>query len=434
MAGDPVILCVDIGTSSLKAALVDSGGRELAYARSAYGGGEVRAGDWEKALGLVVGELAGPGKNRRPDGICVSGNGPTMVSVDAGGESLRVLPWREAGGDPPVRGGVPGPSGDPLAYRDGASFFLPRIARFMAEEPEGYGKTALFLSSQEWLSFRLGAEAVTVLPQDAYIPYYWEEDQVRRRGIDMKKFPPYVKMGSIIGKVSREASARFPGGFIRPGVPLAAGPPDFIAALIGTGALEPGEVCDRGGTSEGINLCAASPPPAAEGFRALPHAREGCWNLGAVIPSSGKLFEDYRRETGQEGRPYAELLAELIPRRPGDEKGLPERTLQGRKVLRTMAAQVRTAVEGFARLGFVIRRMRLSGGQSKTGLWNQFKADLTGLTLMAGDIRDGELAGDAVLGLLALEGLGLEAMPRKAKELVRFSGVYTPRNSGPEAG
>jgi xylulokinase len=427
MAGDPVILCGDIGTSSLKGALVDSGGRELAYARSAYGVGEVRAGDWEKALGLVVGELAGPGRDRRPDGICISGNGPTMVPVDAGGESLPVLHWREAGG------GVPGSSGDPLAYRDEASFFLPRIARFMAEEPERYGKTALFLSSQEWLSLRLGAEAVTVLPQDAYIPYYWEDERVLRRGIDIKKFPPYVKMGSIIGKVSREASSRFPGSFIRPGVPLVAGPPDFIAALIGTAALEPGEVCDRGGTSEGINLCAASPPPAAEGFRALPHAREGCWNMGAVIPSSGKLFEDYRRETGQERRPYAELLAELISRGPGDEKGLPERTLRGRRVLRTMAAQVRAAVEGFAGLGFAIRRMRLSGGQSKTGLWNQFKADLTGLTLMAGDIRDGELAGDAVLGLLALEGLGLEAMPRRAKELVRFSGIYTPRYFDPDA-
>jgi xylulokinase len=295
----------------------------------------------------------------------------------------------------------------------------------MKEDPEGYKKTALFLSSQEWLSRRLGAEAVTVLPSEAYIPYYWEDEDLRRRGLDKKKFPPYVTMGSIIGKVSPEASARFSGGFIRPGVPLVAGPPDFIAALIGTAALEPGEVCDRGGTSEGINLCVSSPPQAAEGFRVLPHAREGFWNVGAVISSSGKLFEDYRRETGQEERPYAELLGELIP--PGSGEGLPERALRGRRVIRTMAAQVRAVVEGFASLGFVIRRVRLSGGQSRTGVWNQFKADLTGLTLMAADIRDGELAGDAVLGILSLEGRGLEAMPRRAKELVRFSEVYRPR-------
>jgi hypothetical protein len=39
------------------------------------------------------------------------------------------------------------------------------------------------------------------------------------------------------------------------GVPVFDSGPDFIAALVGTATLFPGRLCDRAGSSEGLNLC-----------------------------------------------------------------------------------------------------------------------------------------------------------------------------------
>jgi xylulokinase len=186
-------------------------------------------------------------------------------------------------------------------------------------------------------------------------------------------------------------------------------------ALIGAGTVEPGMVCDRAGTSEGINLCAAftgrgEPPRFPPEIRTLPHAGPGLWNLSVNIPASGRLFEQYRAVSGQENRPYDDILAELIPggllpdlssigSGAAPFSGAQE---LGRAVLAAMGFAVRAAVETLDRQGFPVAEMRLSGGQSKNRRWNQLKADLAGVPLLVPEQPDCELAGDAVLGAMAL--------------------------------
>jgi xylulokinase len=186
-------------------------------------------------------------------------------------------------------------------------------------------------------------------------------------------------------------------------------------ALIGAGTMEPGMVCDRAGSSEGINLCAAfpgmaEPPRFPPEIRTLPHANPCLWNLSVIIPVSGRLFEQYRAATGQGNRPYDDILAELIPggllpdpcpagSGAAPFSGVPE---FGRAVLTTLGFAVRAAAETLGSQGFPIGEMRLSGGQSKNRRWNQLKADLSGIPLLVPEQPDCELAGDAVLGSIAL--------------------------------
>ncbi|GAB6393293.1 MAG: FGGY-family carbohydrate kinase [Treponematales bacterium] len=393
--------------------MIDSEGRQRAFARSVYTPGGLMPADWERAFAAAVGRLFAQRPGERPACVCVSGNGPTLAALDAAGEAVALLPWN-------------GPVSLPPDARDAPSFFLPHVRWFRETAFEADVRTALFLSSQEWLSFRLGAAPAAALPQNAYRRFYWDDEQRRLFGERRDRFPPFVLMGEVTGRVSADAARRFPG--IPRGVPVAAGPPDFIAALIGTAVMEPGMVCDRAGTSEGVNLCLAAPPEAApEGARVLPHAREGFWNAGAVIPESGKLFEDYLARTGQAGRDYDEVLAALTGEgaRDGDE-----RTREGRAVLEAMAGAVRDAAARLARFGFPVTEMRVSGGQGKSRRWNQFKANLTGLRLAVPAVRDGELAGDAVLGSLALQGLGHAALAREAERMVRIEEVFVPQGGG----
>ena len=431
-----IILSVDIGTSSLKAALIDLDGRLKAFSRMAYsaGSGVVGAGDWEYAFARTVGNLHDQAPDLGIDGICISGNGPTLIPISYGGEALPPLYWNGGKTLPSTEGECP-------------SFFLPHAAWFKKSSPEGYEKTMLFMSSHEWLASRLGAEAVTVLPSELYEPYYWDDGQCRLYSLDRDKFPPFIKMGSVMGKVSLDAArlfSPFPG--LKSGTPIIAGGPDFITALIGTGAAWPGDVCDRAGTSEGINVCVSGTPPEkavkGKGFRVLPHAMEGLWNVGAVIPSSGKLFEKYRIETGQENRSYGELLGELIfqgsmpgipPGEPSvgpHDKPLDERIVMGRDVLCAIGFSVRSALESLGLSGFAVREMRVSGGQGKNPLWNQLKADIAGVSLMIPEIPDGELAGNAVLSAVALGesgSRGNKGLAEMMSRMIRIREVYEPR-------
>jgi xylulokinase len=430
MSSRRVILCVDIGTSALKAALIDTGGLSRGFTRETYGPGPVSAESWERALARALGTLfSGDGVCHA---VCVSGNGPTLVPLTRSGETLAPLHWYQ------------GPPGNAAPREEGTSrirsFFLPHVARFKREHPGDYEKTRYFISAQEWLSLRLGADPVTALPA-SYEPYYWDDTQCRLLDLDRGKFPPFVGLGTVIGRLSPAAVRRlsalaggFPEGGFPGGIPIVAGGADFIMALIGTGAVEPGMVCDRAGSSEGINLCAALPGPgetprlSAE-LRVLPHVSPGLWNISVIIPSSGRLFERYRALTGQEHRPYDDTLAELIP------GGVLEGAELGQAVLMSMGFEVRAAIDTLGRHGFPVTGMRLSGGQSRSRRWNQLKADLTGTGLLVPEQPDGELGGDAVLGALALgeaadlaEGIGRIVHIRERYDPdARASAVYRER-------
>jgi xylulokinase len=409
----PTTLCADIGTSSLKAACVDVDGHTRCFAREPYGAAGsapgTLAGEWESALARALARLFFRSDAPRPDAICISGNGPTLTPIDRDGETLAPLYWHQ------------GPQGSAESRGEGGgrSFFLPHVERLRRDRPADYERTALLLPAQEWLSWRLGAEAVAALPA-SYEPYYWDDAQCAALGIDRGLFPPFVAPGTVIGRLSPEAARRLNSlagspERLRAGIPIVAGGVDFIMALIGAGTVEPGMVCDRAGTSEGINLCAAfpgmaEPPRFPPEIRVLPHAGPGLWNLSVIIPASGRLFEQYRAVSGQESRPYDDILAELIPGgilpdpcpAVSGEEPFSGALELGRAALTAMGFAVRAALETLGRQGFPVTEMRLSGGQGKNRRWNQLKADLAGISLLVPEQPDCELAGDAVLGAMAL--------------------------------
>ena len=424
-----IILASDIGSSSLKAAFIDFSGRLLALSRIPYtasqhctaGHSIPDARSWELAFAKALEKLHAISPDSVPDCVCLSGNGPTLVPVTKDGEALPPLYWQGS-----------------KIERASRSFFLPHAAWFKENNPEEYERAEYFLSSHEWLAHALGADVFTALPSAAYEPYYWDDDQFRLFGLDKMKFPAFIKMGGTAGQVSGKAASSFgAAAYLKGGTPIIAGGPDFISAIIGTGALKSGDVCDRAGSSEGINVCVEAPPSGMEGLRLLPHAKEGLWNISALIPSSGRLLEKYRRDSGQESRTYDDLLTELsyslfpTPHSPfpipNSSSLIPNSSFtKGQAVLCTMGFAVRRAIDTLGQAGIAVKTMRVSGGQARNTRWNQLKADITGVTLLVPEIPDGELAGNAVIAASALKG---ESLEKAADRMIRIKDVYTPQNT-----
>jgi xylulokinase len=282
------------------------------------------------------------------------------------------------------------------------------------------------------------------LPHEGFRRYIWDERQVEVYGLDPSLFPELIEMGRIAGRVSAAASARFG---LSEGLPLAACGSDFMTALLGSGAVSPGMVCDRAGTSEGINYCSEEPSGDPR-LRDLPHAVPPYWNTAAILSSTGEVFEWYRRLTGQAERPYEDTLAEVDAVAPGSSSplffpgshgdtlwefgggsfhrleaghGRPE---MGRAVMEAIAFAVRKGVELLEQAGKPVHEMRVTGGQARGAVWNRMKSDVTGLRLLIPETEDAELAGCACCASAALgrHGSPLEAV----KDYVRIREVIEP--------
>jgi xylulokinase len=434
LAHQKLILAVDIGTTAMKGGLVTPDGDLVAYHRVTYW--EKTRQDyhswdpkvWVEALREIVASVGG---YQRISAVAVSGHGPTVIPVDEAGKVLfYALLWMDKRN---------------LRFEGTKSFFLPKIAWFRQNHPDLYDRTKWFLSCPEYLNFFLTGVALTVTPSAEFNPYIWQGDDWKTYGVDPDKLPPFVTMAQGVGTVTPQAST-FTG--IPAGVPVVAAGSDFLVALVGSGAVEPGRTCDRAGTSEGINHC--SPVPVADkSLRTLPHAVPGFYNISGILSSTGRLFEWVRRVTGQSERTYREILQEIenVPldksrpyffpsfERNGDfefaQGGFlelhPDHTREdmGRAVVESIGFGIRRVLENLGANGCAVDELRVTGGQARNVIWNQLKADITGKRILVPEIEDAELLGSAACALVLQGEFG--DLRSASEELVKVRAVFNPR-------
>ena len=454
------ILCADIGTSSLKAAFITEDGTVLKFIRLLFPQ-PVHAVDWVQTFFAAWRSLPA---DYAVEAICISGNGPSLVVVPKTHRTPEAS-TTAAAGSPPAgfssAGGMnrvdlingileaakhdrlflwnePAPQGltvsGPQCYTvpalqegtasippAGASLFLPRIAAFRGKYPDVFDSAAQLFSGPEYVSYLLTGAAVTSLPDPRYEAAYWSKEELFRFSealhIDTERLagllPPFTAAGTVIGRFC--------------GIPVVAGVPDFIAALIGTGTLTAGTACDRAGSSEGINVC-ISQPHRAEKTLLLPSVMPDLWNLSSVIPSSGAAFSDFLIAHGLRGNDYIAAM-ERIAAEPFAASGAYPATFagQGRAFVEELAFRIRHGCDLLEQASGFHPVYTLSGGQAHNAIWCQMKADMTGRNFALPAFADGELIGDAAL---ALYGLGRgDSLASIAQRLIRIKRYYEPEQA-----
>jgi xylulokinase len=457
-----MILAVDIGTSAFKAALFSASG-ECVKALSLPLPLSIDPGDglrhetdpaiWLRAFEDCLARLA---PLSGVAGLAIGGNGPSLVPVT---------------GLPSDRGTLELPAGSARLWLDRRAreeaaevsaltdgfvdpgFFLPKALFIKNREPELYGQTKFFLSCPEYLSCALTGTPRTVFPSEGFDRWFWNPPILERLGLEGEKFPPFVPPGSLIGPVFPGLARRL--GLTGPGenreIPVAAVGPDFFAAILGAGALEPGDACDRSGTSEGINLCTrrriSDPRLMSYGHPVKPY-----WNLSGIISTTGKALAWARDLLGFGGRPFGDFLELAESARPGGGGLLFLPYLAGERApiwdprargsflglsLSTGPAELaRSVTEGICfamrdviavmeESGVFPGNLRVTGRPGESAFLNQLKADITGKPVLVPAARmDAELAGAAALGAAAL---GFYPAPeRAAAAMVKIEKTYLP--------
>ena len=427
------VFCADIGTSSLKAALVDFSGRVLAFSRVQFGlfYTDHAAGEWlgalRKALAGCISSAgtggadiratagtgvsfantgaSGQGTQISIDAICISGNGPTLCARDGS-----TLLWNASL-----------PNSTDSIPTNTRSIYIPRILGFAKKFPSYWQqKDCTVFSGPEYLIYLLTGASVSILPEKRFLEAYWSREAFKEAGLSaedaedaMQKLPSFVPPASIAGSLTKTAAEFLCGGegecaagLVKDGIPVVCGAPDFISALVGTNTLRAGLFCDRAGSSEGINLC-TSKPVAGQGIRTLPSIIPGLWNASVLLPESGERFCAYKEKISRlYARPISlDEMVQILLESDGSLAELDQGKylmLQTAMMVRDGLNALRRAAEESGAVPALKTEMTVTGGQAENALWTQMKANVTGYTLYTQSLVHAELTGDAVFALLAL--------------------------------
>jgi xylulokinase len=427
-----MILAADLGTGALKAGLLTAEGRLLARVGVRYphppglGRDDFDPRQWVDAFSAALRQLP----PARVTAVALSGNGPTLVPCNGNGE-----PQADADLWLHLRS---------VRVEGTSSYYLPKAQWLKTHDHGTWKNTSVLVSCPEWLQYILTGRMTMTLPHEGFRRYIWDSEQIAAYGLEPSLFPEMAPMGTVAGYVHPEAAARFG---LPEQIPVVACGSDFMTALLGSGAVEPGAVCDRAGSSEGINYCSLRPAGDAR-LRDLPHVIEPYWNTAAILSSTGMVFEWYRRLTGQEGKTYEETLSEVESVPPGQAAPLffpgtrgenlwefgggsfhhlepgHGRSEMGRAVMEAIGFAVRRGIEVLGEAGKSVSEMRVTGGQARGRVWNQMKADITGCRLLIPEIEDAELTGCACCASAALG--RHETFLDAARSFVRIDREFEP--------
>lgn len=405
------VLCVDIGTSSLKAALINNDGKVIAKSRRKFllAKTEHSSKEWFPSLQNATHELFSQAPESKIDGICISGNGPTLVATT--GETFL---WNEE-----------------AVQLKSKSLFIPRIVTFKNKYSSVWEKTDYIFGAPEYLIWILTDKACTILPEERYRETYWTEEELKAVGLtldDIKKLPPFKMSTEKIGGLSHKAVSFL--GEEEHGIvddlPVFLGAPDFAAALVGTATVEENTLCDRAGSSEGINFCTKE-PLYGKNIRTLPSIIPGLWNASVLLPDSGSKFAAFKqkieRELG-ESIDYNDLLDKMI-----DSNGSNAVLDQGKYLLIQTALDVKSAIETLQKAAYekglpFPDKMSITGGQASNNKRNQMKADITGIKIQVPECSDSELLGDAAMAFTGMK--VFNSLQEASKKLFSASKLFIP--------
>ncbi|MDX3927760.1 MAG: FGGY family carbohydrate kinase [Shinella sp.] len=422
---DDLFLTIDVGTGSVRAALVDKAGKVLAIAAREheqivpqFGWSEQRPADWWSGVAAAIGEVlaAVPDARSRVSAVSACGQMHGTVLVDGHGELARETAplWN----DKRTVGYV---EAFEKAYRpeeylaDSANPPTPAWPGFKLQwlrdhDPGAWRRTAAVLMPKDYINLRLTGE-IAMDRTDGGASFLmdprtgeWSGRMIDLLDLDRSKLAPLRDPVEILGNVTAPA-ARQTG--LREGTPVLVGGADYPVALLGSGVCRPGIGSEVMGTSAIITTISGSPllDPSVSNVGTV----EGNWGAFMLLESGGDAMRWARRAFHEKQLSYEDIVAKaaeapagsdrlffmpyLVGERLGDHRNARAQFF-GIGAAHGLAHMHRAVLEGVAFAvkrhidildgisGSKLERVIASGGGAKARLWMKIKASVYNLPIL----------------------------------------------------
>lgn len=297
-----MFLGLDLGTSELKALLLDRQHLVLASARAPLTvqrpqplWSEQSPAAWWQALETVMDQLQReqPEALARLEGVGLSGQMHGAVLLDAEQAVLRpAILWndgRSAAQCEALSRAVP-----ELAAISGnlamPGFTAPKLLWVREHEPDLFARLSLVLLPKDWLRLQLTGAAVSEMSDAAGTLWLdtaqrdWSDRLLQATGLSREQMPRLVEGSARSGVIKPELCRRWG---LPEGLPVAGGAGDNAASAIGMGLVEPGQGFVSLGTS-GVVFVSGDhfEPNPAQAVHAFCHALPGRWHQMSVMLSA----------------------------------------------------------------------------------------------------------------------------------------------------
>lgn len=428
MAADaPAILAIDLGTTEVKVGLIAGDGRSLAAEHEGYpiavdastGAAEQDPEAWWAALVTAARRATATAGTAAVEAICVVGQGPTLVAVDAWGRATHpAITWMD---------GRPAAEAAPLEATTGLTGWglgiLP-AARWLERHADAaeVDRTNWYLNSWEWAAFRLSGRAVASRSLGQVLP---DPARVAEAGLAVERLPPVVEAGSIVGRLTGEAAAALG---LATGLPVVAGTVDSFASFHGAGLLDAGHAVDTGGTSGGLAVY-WNRKVDVPGAWVAPAPLPGRWIVGGAMTATGKALDWLAGSVVGGAASPDSLLAEaagvapgadglvFLPYLAGERSPIWDPGARGafvgltlghgrahlaRAVVEAAALALRHVAAPILAAGLRIDHLVATGGTARDDTWNRIKADVIGVPVAVPAVRETSVVGAAILGATAV--------------------------------
>ena len=459
---DATILGLDIGTSAVKAVLVDlrqfvlaSISVPLSTQRPKPGWSEQEADNWVLATCTALAGL----KSRAPEtfanvrAIGLSGqmHGAVLLGVDDRPLRPAIL-WNDSRAeaecaemlaalpDLPLIAGVPPMPG----------LTAPKLLWLKKHEPDNFAAISSVLCPKDFVRLFLTGDRCTDMSDAAGTLWLdeahrdWSATALAASGLTVAQMPRLIEGIAISGEVSPKLCAEF--GW-PPGVIVAGGAGDAAAAAIGLGATNEGDAFISLGTSCQVFATSAHYRPRPE---TLVHAFAHCvpdrwfqmaamlngasclsWVASALGRSDidGLLHEVAKAYQGPEDLLFLPYLSgERTPHNDAAARGVffglyPSTTSANmtQAVLEGVAYSIAQARLVLAEAGMLLNEVAVTGGGTRNAFWLQIISDVTGLALVRYDGTElGPAFGAARLARVALTGETVDSVCLKPAAKDRF--------------
>lgn len=443
------LLGVDVGTTSLKAAVFNENGDMISSSTVDYT--LITKGDyvefdaeqyWElfqKGMKEAVGDLS-------ISALSIDTQCETMILTDENGKPLRnAIVWldnratQEALEIEKAFGvqKVYEVTGQPEVA---ATWPACKLLWVKKNEPEVWAKTKKVFLLEDYLLYKLTGKFVTQKTLQSSSLYFnirngeWWTQMLDYLGVSKDMLPEIHGSGEVVGEYGETS--------------VVTGAIDQIAGAIGAGTVKSGVVSEMTGTTMVIFVPSDEIPPYNADSKVPCHINfDGKYCLISWTPTAGIALKWFKNNfcenfsfkeldglakgipAGSDGLTFLPYLCgSIIPKyNPDARGGFYGFTLEHtrghavRSILEAVACMLRSNLEY---LGLSCNEIRSMGGGALSPLWCQIKADLTGKKIVT--LKNSEAA---CLGSAILAGVGIGVYPcveAACERLVQTDKVYEP--------